>query len=402
MALSLTDDSRLMNAFSRVWVHGLVCIALVPSVASSSAWFVQPSATSNVTQDDNIRLSNSDSDEVTGSVTSVGADLSYESEVTGIVIKPSLTVHRYSDGDDLDKELYNLNSEFNHSRERDQFSVGLGLSRDSTLTSEVDATGPTTNTVYRDDRRFSPSYKYRITERASIGMNYSYQQVEYEDNLNSGFIDYDYSTISGNVGYRITEFSDIGVEVLRRNYESRDSLRKTVTSGVSVGLSHQLSDVTTVRGAFGANTTDSKKYLLLGALPQEVKDDGVAFDLSIISRLEGGDIEFGFGRQQIATGAGDVREQDALRIRISHNFSERLSGSVNARAFEINEIGTGDDGSERSYRDIGGTLAYQFSRDWSLNGGYKYRWQKYSGQTQDAESNAVEIGVSYRPEKRPL
>ena len=90
-------------------------------------------------------------------------------------------------------------------------------------------------------------------------------------------------------------------------------------------------------------------------------------------------------------------KRDQLRLRITRDFSPRLSGILGARALVDHATQTTPLFTTRQYAI--GTVGFKWRwlRAWTLSGEYDYSRQKFANDPLAAMSNAATLSVIYEP-----
>jgi hypothetical protein len=97
------------------------------------------------------------------------------------------------------------------------------------------------------------------------------------------------------------------------------------------------------------------------------------------------------------SGTGFLKTRDGIRVNLRHQFRPRLSGELGLYAFRDDDVDDVVEVNKRDYARALGKVTWQFDRNWFVEGSYTYTYQDYDDTPGDADSNAVTIGVIYRP-----
>ena len=200
--------------------------------------------------------------------------------------------------------------------------------------------------------------------------------------------------------------SDV-IEIRRK--PRRDSTSTTTT--VKLGYERLLTPTLTldVVGGVYTNTTDKTDTLLASDRPGEeipperldvlkTSTDGWIASISVtrdagLTRYVG---RFAIDVEPSSSGAQvETNELTGDMYRI---INPRLNFSLRARAFEPDRLGAiREDRFARRFISFEPKLEWQYSRNWTVSGAYRYRRQKARIDPISAESNAVLFALKYTP-----
>jgi hypothetical protein len=90
-----------------------------------------------------------------------------------------------------------------------------------------------------------------------------------------------------------------------------------------------------------------------------------------------------------------IVQSDQLSAQWYRNLSPRMAAYLWVSAFHNKSLDQASAAEARTYYSLEPGLSWSLSRWWSLDGSYRYRWQKYTDSSQTAQSNAVFVAVSY-------
>lgn len=419
-------------------------------------WYVQPSFSVRTEYDDNKRLLSEsfirrlkeieDNVDISayGIITTAEAKAGVRSENFDVFFKGKVAVKKYFSDFDFDSEDFFLDLNSNYLINQ-QNSVGFSASynQESTLTAELDDTGLTQDNVPRTTWKISPYWMYTFSETKSIQASYFHQEVSYEQSTATRFNDYIYDVVSLTFSHQWNEklknsvtgsWTNIKYPDLKRE-EDQYSINGTVdyvfsetwTASLSGGVQYtqtegeQLVDsvslIPTILLSSGPDgpiplgggrigqVIDGRVFLVgVNRELQPFSDSQTAFVFSFGTKkqFETGDIAASYSRSTSPTGFGSLRTVDRFSVdslyRITENLHFLLNGQVHITKATLNENSSRFSNRDRTYYTVTPTLRWQFDRQFSLSGGYRYRRSESEAENTErvAESNAVFFALKYQ------
>ncbi len=258
---------------------------------------------------------------------------------------------------------------------------------------------------------FTPSGELDDFQEAEVefGLRYKYSPIE-TVSLTAGF-----SQFSAEVEpdpFAIIPFEDLIADpdvrqIVRK--PRRDSTSTTTT--FKLVYERLLTPTLTLGVGAGiyTNTTDNTDTLRASDRPEdeipaeqldalESSNDGWIANLSItrdagLTRYVGK-----FSVDVEPSSSGTQVETHELTGDIYRIISPRINFALRARAFEPDRLGANrDDRFARRFISFEPKLEWQYSRNWTVSGAYRYRRQKAQVDPISAESNAVLFSIKYTP-----
>ena len=368
----------------------LTCMALCSASAvlcarqaSAADWQVAPSMFVGTSYADNPRMLTDQGTATSGAIGEFKASLQRRTERSELTLRPRFTAARYSDDESLDSDDQFVNAAYRWIGERSEWNMDLGLTRDTTLTSELGSTGLVESNRRHEAGSFTVAPKVMFTERVSGGLQMYVVDNRYIDAEFTGLVDYRYTALS--------LFSQIILT------DAGSALTVTAQSGRL-----------TTQGFFADQTRDGslrlgwtfQPWLLwtasLSAGPSMVEterasDTGLVFDGEIKRQGDRWSLAANAGRSQSPTGRGVLTRRDEVRLSFNRSLTERLSANVVARWSRSEDLLPQQGRTvlyQVDYAQLGFGANWRLSRDWSLA-------LQLSGNTQDYEL-ATERANGYR------
>lgn len=351
--------------------------------ASAADWRVLPSAFVGASYAENPRLRVDDDSTASGTIGELKASLQRVTERSELTLLPRFMAARFSDDESLDRNDQFVTGSYRWMGERAEWNMQLGLTRDTTLTSELGSTGLVDSNRRHEETTFSFSPRVMFTERVSGGMQIYQADNSYVDAKANGLVDYRYGAVS--------LFSTIAL----------------TDAGSALTVTAQAGRLTTP-GLFGTETRDGslrlgwsfQPWLLwtasLSAGPSAVEtalgnDTGWVFDSEIKRQGDRWSLTANAGRSQSPTGRGVLTRRDEAKLAFNRSLTERLSVNVAARWISSEDLLPQRNGVttyQVDYVQLNLGANWRMSRDWSVA-------LQLAGNSQDYEL-AAERASGYR------
>ncbi len=426
--------------------------------AVADEWYIQPSFSLRTEYDDNKRLFTDtflrslreQRGEVGidsyGIITTADVKTGVRSDNYDVFFKGKVAVKKFFSDLDLDHENFFLDFKSSYNFDaRNTFSLSAAYNQESTLTAGLDVTGILEN-IPRWTWTVSPDWMFLLSEDKYIQANYSHTDVSYGESLTSRYTDYTYDSVSltffhqwnaklqnyASVGWSRFEQSDVNLQVdevtinTGLNYSFSETwtasimggLRFTQTDGFKAVISENL--IATNLPSFGANgrfringnlfeEIDGTVFLVgsQGAL-QAFSDEqtGLVFTVNTEKQFEKGNASISYSRSTSPSGSEGLRTVDRFSFDSLYKITQHLHFLLNGAIHMTKSTENTQISRDRTYYTVTPQLRWQFNRQLSLSGGYRYRRQEYepgknstSSITSTAESNAVFITLKYQWDK---
>ena len=374
-----------------LWV-ALLCGSLSITGVRADIWYVEPAASLQVFYEDNIGLNIRDETSSAGYRLRGRLKGGKRSENTDLNLGVEIERRQYFSDSDRDTNDFRFDGQAIRRIERDRFELNVAFDYDSTLTSETATTGRVQRNRRRKRWHVAPLWERQLTERLAVNANASYQDVSYDDGLRYGLVDYTYGTVGSGFNYTLDERTRAIGRLSYARYEADDFDSESDTVGVLGGVGYAISEDWLVTALFGVRQTDTE------SLRENDDSTGSLFDISSRRTFETGTLNARLYRDLTPSGDG-LLDTTGLRVSWDQQIAPRWRWLLSANAYR-NERPSGNSSSvDRDYFSITPRLRYQLERDWSLEGGYRYRYQKYDSSSDSAEANAVFLTIDYRPRR---
>ncbi len=414
--------------------------------AVAEEWYIQPSFSLRTEYDDNKRLFTDtflrslreQRGEVGidsyGIITTADVKTGVRSDNYDIFFKGKVAVKKFFSDLDLDHENFFLDFKSSYNFDaRNTFSLSAAYNQESTLTAGLDVTGVLEN-IPRWTWTVSPDWMFLLSEDKYIQANYSHTDVSYGESLTSRYTDYTYDSVSltffhqwnaklqnyASVGWSRFEQSAIEFRAdevtintgLNYNFSETWSvslmggLRFTQTDGLQI-VDNTTQQPVAIFGADGSLLGITSRTIINRSLqPFSDSQTGLVFTVSSEKQFEKGNASISYSRSTSPTGSDGLRTVDRFSFDSLYKITQHLHFLLNGAVHMTKSTANTQITRDRTYYTVTPQLRWQFNRQLSLSGGYRYRRQKYepgenstSNITSTAESNAVFITLKYQWDK---
>ncbi|GAO34654.1 hypothetical protein SCT_0033 [Sulfuricella sp. T08] len=392
--------------------------------AVAAEWSIEPSVSLREEYNDNIRFVTSPHPGVWQSRLSPSIRMSSNTEVAEVSGLAQLNIIQFAG----DPQVENRNDQVfslltRYQSELNAWAMNVSYKQDSTA-DERNTTGVAQNFTQRSTLSLSPSWMRTLTERSSLNLDYSYQEVKYGAHTNN-LNDYTSQQVGGTLQYRLTEQDQVS---LSANYSKSDyapetkvsdpspfylsttTLNKSDLSNVQLGIDHAFSE--TLRGSLtlGKRNTitmkEQSQALCLGlacATPVNVKSEtqsaGTTFSANLGKTFESSTVSGFASRDTNASGSGLV-ETDKFGVSLNRSLTEKLTGSFDATAYRTKYIDATAPASR--YYTFEPKLNWRFTEWWTLDAGYRYARSESDAVTNATTANVVYLNLVYNWPKKAI
>jgi opacity protein-like surface antigen len=396
--MNATDTKRTLNPVPGCLIGCLVLLS--PTLAQAERWYVEPRASLRAFYDDNVRLSIVNPISTFAGMLTAEVESGRRTEVSEIGLQGKINSSRYADAPDLDETDVTLGVTSAYQLGRSRFKFDGQLDHDSTLTSEISTSGYVQANKRRERFQLSPSWLYTLSPRTQVETTLSYEKVAYEDVDVIPLFDYSFA----RAGLTLTHALSERVQAMNRlSFDRYDATQVDTLSdsyGVEFGTSYQLSETTTLTGFAGVRHSRAETPTWFGI--EESDNTGPLFQLTLNRRFEVGQLRLTAARSMLPSSSGTLLDTTSLGVGFDYPIGPRWTFSLNASGYR-NRTPDGESSSnDRDYLSFSPKLSHRLSSALSLDLSYRYRWQQYDQRENDADSNAIYLGLQYSFVREPL
>jgi hypothetical protein len=378
--------------------------------AQAAEFAFEPDIRASGEVNDNRRLTNGPHDTVIGSLLTLDALLAVRTERTSVEVTPMINAERYSDdaGLDLDNEDYILNMLIVHSAsEISQLEIEVEMAEEALLRTEVTDTGILQAGATRRTQAVSPAWTWIVTEKDSLRIGFSSQQI---NNEGAGLVDYTFKSADTTWTHSFSERDQGSLTLFGSVFRIPDLQSKSRSAGFQVGYTRAFSETLTGTASIGMLYSDQEFIGLREIFPgifilaaMQTENTGMLAAASVEKRWgERTVLSADFSNSVSPSSAGFLQTSRRLNANARHRFTERLTGTLGGTWLTNSSLGEETARQQdRDYYSVYTRLSYRLSEEWSVAGGYRYATQSYAGAMgSDPESNQLLITVAYNGHKR--
>lgn len=390
-------------------------LAVAPTLHAAE-WVAEPSVTLRGEYDDNIRLTSLDHDDVWGTIVDPSLKLSRRTELWDLNATGRVRAAWYSGDDDLDTVDNFLDLAAERRFERGSLEASAGLANDTTLQNEyldID-TGLVINQIDRSRRSARLAGQYMFTEATWVEASVDYSQVEYDDGLRYGLLDYDYLTPGLRIVHQLNPTTQVfGIlSHARVDYDTASEL-ESKTDSLQLGAAYDITEVWKVSGSIGTRRTETSS-LVPNAVPRpgleflfpfiydvvyETRDSettGLVYDASLTREFETGSLKLSASRSIVPSSTGSDTETTRFDLNGTRRFSAQLWAQLAVSYYRSDTVGDIRTRADLDRYRIAPSLTWKLDRDLSLRAGYAYTHVKRDVAVDDtADSNMAFVSLGY-------
>lgn len=382
-------------------------VFLSPQLAMSAEWSVVPSIQLKEEYEDNIHFTTKTHGTVWGSAVSPSVQLVRTDPTSVAKVSARLRFNRYSGDDIRDRDVQYLTLSSRKSTQRGRWALKGSFTRDTTLTTLEEAESDTADEeeladaedideglVQFEARRnrlvLEPSWSQNLTERMAFRLGYRLRDVYYSDAEGTSLYDYQAHSLEVKLMRRVTELDRLGIMARYSEYRASEVNSEAGTSTLLASIDHAFSE--TLRGIVevGMQNTWSKE----GALEDDTT--GYTLDMRITKKLnQSTNYRLELKHDVMPSGSGYVVQSDRFNIRFRSKITSKLTFLLSGKFFRNKSLEASVMNVDRRYYSIEPRLRRLLTRKWSVDGYYRYRYQKYDNAAASAQGNTVSLGVRY-------
>lgn len=377
------------------------CLALLaPALVQAERWYVEPRASLRAFYDDNVRLSIADPVSTLGGTLSAQVESGRRTEVSEIGLQGRINSSHHADASDLDETDFAFGFTSAYQLGRSRFKFDGQLDYDSTLTSEISTSGYVQANKRRERFQLSPSWLYTLSPRTQVETTLSYEAVSYEDVDVIPLFDYSFARAGLTLTHALSERAQAMSRLSFDRYDASQVDTISDSYGFELGASYMLSETTTLTGFAGVRHSRSETPTWFGI--EESDNTGPLFQLTLNRRFEVGQLRLTAARSMLPSSSGTLLDTTSLGVGFDYPIGPRWTFSLDASGYRNRSPDGEQSTNDRDYLSFSPKLSHRLSRSLSVDLSYRYRWQKYDWREDDADSNAVYLGLQYSFVREPL
>ncbi|MBI4995982.1 MAG: outer membrane beta-barrel protein [Rhodocyclales bacterium] len=310
----------------------------------------------------------------------------------------------------LDRPEYNAtdylaNLASNWRAELDQWRLSAGSKRDSTLQSELDATGTVMTRRQRTLDSLQGTWVHAFSDLWSANAGYGASRASYESG--PGLVDYDDQVATAALQSTLSDSASLSLGLSSREFRTRDDRLKTQVDGISLGGNWQYSERLGLGLSIGRQWTKSdQKYdagcivVIAGVLGNcypagttHSESSGATYSGNAGYQFEQGSLAFNASRGMVASGTGSLLRTDAIGLGYSHQLDQFLSLNLGANNTRSRNVDV--DGNDSRYTSLSSSISWQLDERLAFGLGYSHSRQR-SGGGDPVKNNTVFLNLNWK------
>jgi hypothetical protein len=346
---------------------------------------------------DNPRLLVEDGSSSSGAIGELKGSLKRLTDRSELTLRPRFVSARYSDDETLDSDDQFVTAGYRWVGERSEWKSELGLTRDTTLTSELGSTGLVQSNRRHEAASFTVAPEVTFTERVSGGVQMFLMDNRYVDAAFTGLVDYRYTALSlfstvllSDAGSALTVTAQAG-ELSTDGFGGSDTRDGTLR----LGWNFQPALLWTAALSAGPSMVETDAG----------SDRGLVIDSEIKRQGDRWSLTANAGRSQSPTGRGVLTRRDEVRLSFSRSLAERLSTTVGARWVRAEDLLPQQGGSityQVNYARLDIGANWRVARDWSLSLQLSGNTQDYELATERANGHRASLNIVWNGQPQSL
>jgi hypothetical protein len=388
----------------------------MPTASEATEWVANPSVSLGFEYNDNIFLTTSPHEPVTGTNLTANLDFGARQEIWELWGGVQLVSRRYMNRDDLDSDNGYANLRYQYRAERNLWTLNGSYADESILgTTTIDPDiGLVEKQTKRRSTNINPAWNWSLTETKQLRVDYQYLDAQYEDGISQGFLDYRQQAVNLTVSDQLTQRTSIyailgysDFEVTTPESQITTSYTSTSrTNSAQLGISYDFTE--TIKGSLsgGPRKTVSDDviqtlgicgfFFCLVPVTQQNTGYGNVIAGSLESQLELTRTTFRFSRSVSPSGSGSPVQVGDLYLGIYRQITpERLSAQLVAQGYVIRALGNTTSSVDRNYYRLEPGIRWRWTEDLTVEASYRYARQRYLGATDVAAASSVYLTFTY-------
>lgn len=383
----------------------LAAAGLVAAAAGVQAdeWVIDRSVAGRYSYNDNITMRGDakQADSFLSVTPEVG--LASRTEARDLGMNLAIGGHWYQDRTEYNATDYSLGLAGKWRAELDRWNLTAGSKRDSTLQSEVAATGVVTERRQRTLNSVQADWSHAFGATWSGNVGYNVSQARYESA--SDLVDYDDQLLSAGLQSALSEDASLSLTYTSRDFETRNDRVRSQVDGVTLGGNWQVSERLSLGLSAGRQRTKSEQkydggtFIYQGnsysylAGTTRTTNEGSTYSGNVGYQFEQGGLSFSASRGQTASGTGTLLRTDAFGLGYSQRLDEKLSVSLGAGRTRSRQVENPD--ADNRYTTFSSSLNWQLDDRLTLGAGYNHALSR-TGSGADVSGNLVFVNLDWK------
>ena len=290
-----------------------------------------------------------------------------------------------------------LNANYNYNGERFDFELNGDHSIQSSLTTELGAAGSgrlSNVQILRTSRLIAPTFSYHLTERDTLQLGYSYNDVTYEKrNTSNGLVDYTSQQMSTSASHKLSERQLVSLSGSYSLFKAPSVDQSSTTLNYQAGWQYSFNEKMQLGLSIGMRNTDTE----FQGGKSKSSTSGHTFSANVNRATEWGSISVNAGQQLSPASTGQQQQNTSVSASTIYNINERWYTSLNANYLKSAAAG-GTSSNDRTYATLSPALNWRWTPETKLELSYSYRQQKFDNENDARVGDSVQLQFSYQPQ----
>jgi hypothetical protein len=297
-----------------------------------------------------------------------------------------------------DRNLTNLFFPLRASYRHDRYTFGFegGFTHDNTLQSELQQTGLVLAFTQRSLWNAMPSLTVGITERLSWRTNYQFTDVQYQDGIRLGLVNYQVHGGTTGITYNLRERDQVQLIGEYTSFRIPTRMQDATYYGAQGGWTHDFGDQMTGSILGGVRFVTSTQDFSGGSLSAH---ETVWIYRGILrKRFERATIQIDGSSEINPSGFGRLLKTERVGATLSHNLTETLTASLTGSYYFVSGVVTDPAVAplpQQRYSSISPSLSWKFSQWWTLDVAYTYAERAVDSLDQWNFANSTFVMLTY-------
>lgn len=257
-------------------------------------------------------------------------------------------------------------------------------------------------TIVDEDRQriiLRPSLDFKLSERTSLVLESQILDVSYTGPEVESRVDFQDTQVAAGIVRRVDARNEVAARLIASDYVADFNSNETKTFGVEGTFQRPLARDWTFNLGAGVRRSD---YTFLNDRFETVDNADTSFTYLIGFRQRGerNTINVDLGRETAPNSGGFLTLRDQVRVYLSRAMSQRLRGEVGVRYYTTKTLDDVVEDDDRDYRRVDLLIEWAMTETMYLSGGYAFTSQKFADDFDDATSNTLFVGFSFRGRSR--
>jgi hypothetical protein len=389
-------------------------------VAPAAETYVQPIFDMGATHHTNRGLNfgeAQDRDDATGMEFDGALVLGIVTPASRTLLRPNVKYEAYFSNENLDNADYGLDLSHRYVSPRHEFEVIGRAQRRETLSTQYiepgfddfDPNDPTVtdpgllevdDTITRVQLR--PSYGYRVTQRATVGIDVVAQTIRFGEEGSLARVDYDYGRGGLSWEFQATERTTVFFDPYVARYETKDESYASDSEGVAFGFEHDLSETFTFGLTAAVENDHVERIPFIDtpggpvALPL-VEEDNTNWSAmaNVYRKGELSELRFSAGRLISPSTRGSKVTVNQVNLEWQRLLSPRLEFFTAGRYMREERIGTIASDGRRETAGVEAGMRWRMTERWHVQVRAEALRREFEFLPEAANDESLFIGIGY-------